>query len=283
MMTSHSSPFSKHPAELLANKSEKIFTFSAEPHPLEPEPRPLSRTSSFYNGYSSPKPADLQNMRQCSRQTSPSPGNMRLETGSVSPGNMRLETGSASQRASPSPRGDTNVTHSPRRLSQSDCTEKNCLNLFHQHNIEKSPRSKQIEWETRNTARTPSPNTARTPSPNTVRTPSPTKEPPSDLDRLSQAIRNMDKLYLVDSEVATDSGDVDSGRFSVECGEVRAKSSEPCDLTETHVAFGESINFDMSDKFAILNGRLNVNVTKTSKYGHISPCMVTDVSCSYIH
>ena len=312
-MPKHSSPFGKHKAELIATKSNKIFTFSKEEPAESPERstevnswapnqirsrtespqlhRPNSRMSSFYNGYCSPLPcsqdrAETQDARRSRdsgmagsdsllRSGSPNSPRGNTDRRSESPGVLR--TNSLRSHSPSSPRynnsarsGSPNSTKynitsrsdspsSPRRNSQEDCTEENCLNLFHQHNLNKSPRSNYSDWgksSTRSLSRTPTPTKSMTSRDSAMtshdsamtsrdsavtshdsvttsrdsgvvsRTPSPSKD--ASLDRLSQAIRDMDKFYHV----------------GLEGGEV-----------ETLTGMGESVNVTELDKMNMLLGK----------------------------
>ena len=255
-MSVHTSPFGKHSAEVIANKSNKIFTVtqgdkgvsrdtspdqiveqSRSERTARNEPvqilRPQSRTSSFYNGYCSPFSPDMGRDTGVTTGRSHSPQH-EISKRSHSPCRTSRTSSPTNSTRTPSPRNNS-APDSPRRHSQEDCTEENCLNLFHQHNINKSPRSNYSDWgksSSRSLSRTPTP-TRNVTSRDSVmtsrdsvmtsrdsvmtsrdsvmtsrdsvmtsrdsgvisRTPSPTKD--AGLDRLSQAIRNMDNFYNV--------------------------------------------------------------------------------------
>ena len=255
-MSVHTSPFGKHSAEVIANKSNKIFTFTrgdkgvvsrdTSPDQIVEQSRsertarnetcqilrPQSRTSSFYNGYCSPCSPDMGRDTGVTTGRSHSPQHEILKR-SHCPHNPSRTSSPTNSTRTPSPRNNTSPRNnsapdSPRRHSQEDCTEENCLNLFHQHNINKSPRSNYSDWgksSSRSLSRTPTP-TRNVTSRDSVmtsrdsvmasrdsvmtsrdsvmtsrdsgvisRTPFPTKD--AGLDRLSQAIRNMDNFYNV--------------------------------------------------------------------------------------
>ena len=235
-MSVHTSPFGKHSAEVIANKSNKIFTFTQQDKGVTRDIsrdnivqsrsertarnetcqilRPQSRTSSFYNGYCSPCSPDMGRETGVTRSAggSHSPQHEILNR-SHSPHRTSRTSSPTNSARTPSPRNNS-APDSPRRHSQEDCTEENCLNLFHQHNMNKSPRSNYSDWgksSSRSLSRTPTP-TRNVTSRDSVmtsrdivmtsrdsgvisRTPSPTKD--AGLDRLSQAIRNMDNFYNV--------------------------------------------------------------------------------------
>jgi hypothetical protein len=147
-MPQHTSPFGKHRAELIATKSNKIFTFSneqsvesSEMSTLEnaqdpshirvktesaEQHRPLSRTASFYNGYSSPTPnnPDLSqslDLRR-SRETGMSRRDSSRRSGSSQPPQTHsiiraespsvLRTNSLRSASPHSPRNGTNLVRS---------------------------------------------------------------------------------------------------------------------------------------------------------------------------
>lgn len=154
--------------------------------------------------------------------------------------------------------------NSPRRSSQSDCTDTNCLNLFHEHNLRKSPRSNYSDW-----GKSPRKSISRTSTPTTMtssyelvtsrneavtsreegalsRSSSPSKDP--SLDRLSQAIRDMDKLYNVGL-------DCDYSEMSRDLLEVsRDLLVVSRDGMETLTGLGESVNVTELDKLNMLKG-----------------------------
>ena len=247
------SPFGKYPAELIATKSNKIFTFAKEEteelrensagdsntqkgvirsRSASPQlSRPGSRMSSFYNGYSSPLPGnqeislDLRQgrgsamARSGSLKRSGSPSRPRSESPSI----IRTESlKSKSSKNSKSPANSpNNLTRSDSPNCQSDCTEENCLNLFHQHNLNKSPRSNYSSPSSTSTKRLMSRDSVMTSRDNVMtshdsvmtscdnvmtsrdsgvisRTPSPSKD---------AAIRDMDKFYKVEGETLTGLGE----------------------------------------------------------------------------
>ena len=175
-MSNQKSPFGeKNSTEL---KSDKVLSF-AEPQIIsalsesqadlsDENFRPRSRISSFYSGCDTPMISSPQNHVKTPkhhRGLSPvchSPELARHKSSEL-PLNSRCEYPDSKRAVSQSNSLDSNESPT-RRISQTDCSEENCLNLFHQHNIKKSPRPQYVDWKSTSSHRTLS------------RTPTPTKE-----------------------------------------------------------------------------------------------------------
>ena len=146
------SPFKKYEVKVIADKTANtVYSFTNTPNPRVP-PLPIRSMGSFYNGYTE----DMDPQPTFSSRPDSKP---ILRTRSLSPvkQHSRKESHFPPRRNSEMPHSSVlfrtsseSELVSPRRVSQSDCTDSNCLNLLHAHAQNKSPKLRPF-------SRTPSP------------------------------------------------------------------------------------------------------------------------------